>query len=518
MSAGGISLDCLTTSRKVTLPSVEDWGSNMNILKDPPKSLYTKKKDRVGDNNQILMAQEDSGDRIQECINVYPRGVNPMVSVSYNNYGNSQQSARSKRSGHGGTILPYRSEVFRPPVLRQEDLVPLSRQPRDWFYATTSVSAPAVYDQMKCAPSKKAIRATANETTAATQKTYIRHFPINPNEEADKKEVHADLIQPATTTALSQQNVANAIDMIDKHDPKFIHHGKPFHTIAGKKKGFATREGSTEKNVSPHLKHNIRKSHVKTAKGSTQHSKTIHSTKLRPEGQNPKVHSAAATLPVYKVETPSQGIDTKKNIQEIPQSLDGVHMSKKSDRYAMSFNADTIKVNPKLNTNMEINPTKPKFVHPHDNAIPLSLPIHEDPLQYSYETKKQGHAEKSPFSQVDVSKIPVKNQVTSEAFTHKTGQEKHNWLGNGPTQRKRTVNIYDTSTVPTKMKPPISPYTVQDTTRELTKRAHFGAFDPKPQNVSSNNNPSPNFIHSKQISKTKNRGAHAILQSRGTKY
>ena len=44
MSAGGISYDCLTTSRKVTLPSVESWGTNMNIVKDPNKGIFTKKK------------------------------------------------------------------------------------------------------------------------------------------------------------------------------------------------------------------------------------------------------------------------------------------------------------------------------------------------------------------------------------------------------------------------------------------------------------------------------------------
>jgi hypothetical protein len=518
MSAGGISFDCLTTSRKVTLPSVEDWGSNMNILKDPPKSLYTKKKDRVGDNNRILIEQEDSGDRIQECINVYPRGINPMVSVNYNNYGNSQLTSSLKTSSHGGTILPYRSEVFRPPVLRQEDLVPLSRQPRDWFYATTSVSAPAVYDQMKCAPSKKAVRDTVNDTTAATQKTYIRHYPLVLNEDSEKKEIHTDVVQPATTTAVSKQHVANATDLIDKHDPKYIHQEKTFHTIAGMKKGTTTREGTTEKNVKPHLKHNIHQSHVKTAKGSSQQTKTVHSTRLRREGQNPRLYSTVAALPFYKIETPQAKVDTKKNIQDIRQLSDGVHMSKKSQRYAMSFNPDKIKVNPKLSTTMEINPAKPKFVHPHDNAIPLTLPIHDDPLHYSFLTPKQGQAEKSPFSQIDVSKIPVKNQVTSEAFTHKTGQEKHQWLGKGPTQRKRTVDIYDTNTVQTKMKPPISPYTVQETTRELTKQAHFGSFDPKPQSVSSANGHELNFSHSKQISNPKNRGAHAILQSRGTKY
>ena len=76
MSSGGISYDCLTTSRKATLPSVESWGTNMNILKILTK-VFLRRKDRVGDTQEVLLAQDASGDRIAECINVYARGVNP---------------------------------------------------------------------------------------------------------------------------------------------------------------------------------------------------------------------------------------------------------------------------------------------------------------------------------------------------------------------------------------------------------------------------------------------------------
>ncbi len=54
MSAGGLSYHALQTNRRVTLPSVESWGSNMNILKDPPKSITTRKIDKVFDNNTFL--------------------------------------------------------------------------------------------------------------------------------------------------------------------------------------------------------------------------------------------------------------------------------------------------------------------------------------------------------------------------------------------------------------------------------------------------------------------------------
>jgi hypothetical protein len=157
MSAGGLSYDCLVTSRKVTLPSVEMWGTNMNILKDPPRSLYTRRIDKVGDTQQILLAQEDSGDRIAECINVYARGVNPMVSVSYDNNSNNAGARGSILNYHPQAKLPYKPEVFYPPVFRQEDLVPLSRQPRNWFYALSNPEIPNIVHQMSCPETKSSV-------------------------------------------------------------------------------------------------------------------------------------------------------------------------------------------------------------------------------------------------------------------------------------------------------------------------------------------------------------------------
>ena len=43
MSAGGLSYSGITNYGKATLPSVDSWGTNMNILKDPPKSITTRK-------------------------------------------------------------------------------------------------------------------------------------------------------------------------------------------------------------------------------------------------------------------------------------------------------------------------------------------------------------------------------------------------------------------------------------------------------------------------------------------
>ena len=152
MSAGGLTYSGLTNFGKVTLPSVDTWGTNMNILRDPPKSIVTRKIDKVGGDSDITQMIQDSGDRACEAINVFARGVNPMVSVSYSNYGNNGGQGQagsltglsnSLMGGGGGrnASLPYKAMeggAFRPPLRTQEDLLPLSRQPRVWTTAFTN--------------------------------------------------------------------------------------------------------------------------------------------------------------------------------------------------------------------------------------------------------------------------------------------------------------------------------------------------------------------------------------------
>lgn len=101
-----------------TLPNVEDWNTNMGIQKDPPKAVWTRRVDKIADAQVLTDMIEDSRDRITENIRLFPLGVNQMVSV---NYGSNPYKIMDKGA-------------FRPPLMRQEDLLPLSRQPR----ATTS--------------------------------------------------------------------------------------------------------------------------------------------------------------------------------------------------------------------------------------------------------------------------------------------------------------------------------------------------------------------------------------------
>ena len=137
----------------VTLPSVEGFNGTFNILRDPPKSIFTKRIDKVGQNNSLNDSIDESSDRMSEGIKVYARGVNPMVSVSYDNNSNNAGSFTNAAFGQGNNIgqghhqgkkqafLPYRiadKGAFRPPIRSQFDLLPLSRQPRAWFQALTN--------------------------------------------------------------------------------------------------------------------------------------------------------------------------------------------------------------------------------------------------------------------------------------------------------------------------------------------------------------------------------------------
>ena len=131
---------------KVTNPSIESWYINNNILKDPPKSIMTRRIDKVNQDGSLNEMMYDSGDRFAEGLNVYARGVNPMVSVSY---GNSDGTP---------VKMPYRiirDGAFRPPILRQEQLLPLSRLPRNTTQAISSKEYQGYYDRVTTPDTKR---------------------------------------------------------------------------------------------------------------------------------------------------------------------------------------------------------------------------------------------------------------------------------------------------------------------------------------------------------------------------
>lgn len=135
-----ISFSALRESKNLTLPSVQGWGGNLNIMKDPPKGIFTKKKIRVGDDNTILDQQKASGDRVAENVMVYARGVNPFVEVDMGN--NGTQGGRLTAISKVQPKLPHRigDGAFRPSVdmFMQYNTHPLSRLPRRAVHVTTN--------------------------------------------------------------------------------------------------------------------------------------------------------------------------------------------------------------------------------------------------------------------------------------------------------------------------------------------------------------------------------------------
>lgn len=192
-----ISYSALTSYGKATLPSVEVWNGNFDIVKDPPAGIHTRRIIKVGENNDLLDWHEDSGSRINEMINIYARGNNPMVSVQYSNHGNTGNGLMGRDGGTSGSNmsslmtsgsggkLPYRimnEGAFRPPILRQEDLLPLSRMPRS---CTSVTSKRCRVDQTKRIDPDvveyfKEIHKSPIKVSTESKKSFKKEGPITP--------------------------------------------------------------------------------------------------------------------------------------------------------------------------------------------------------------------------------------------------------------------------------------------------------------------------------------------------
>ena len=63
------SFDMVYPRRTATLPSVESWGTNMNIVKDPPKSIFTRRINKVGSDNKLMNTIRGGSNRFSENAN-----------------------------------------------------------------------------------------------------------------------------------------------------------------------------------------------------------------------------------------------------------------------------------------------------------------------------------------------------------------------------------------------------------------------------------------------------------------
>jgi len=211
---------------KTTLPSVESWGTNMNILRDPPKSVHTRKIDKVGQTSAITSAIDESSDRTSEAINYYARGQNPMVSVSY---GQGQQ--KSSNISGSDSYLPYRiirDGAFRPPIFRQEDLLPISRMPRIWTNVSTQPYLPIFTMRINnCGTSEntREVKEHILKTSCMTSKT-LAVYP-NTNQPDMKpgiiKNITASNVQAAMSSELNNSEYLQKINA----DPILLRPSRP---------------------------------------------------------------------------------------------------------------------------------------------------------------------------------------------------------------------------------------------------------------------------------------------------
>lgn len=207
---------------RVSLGSAENWKTNNNIIKDPPKSITTRRIDKVNADGSLNEMMYHTSDRLSENLNVFARGVNPMVSVEYGNRNGGSVGAPGK--------MPYRimnAGAFRAPQLRIEQLLPLSRQPRNVTIALTNkglidytktnmcqaTKAPETYRQIK--ESVKTF--VAPTKTMSIQTPTKEHFVLNyVNENPLIQNVSSKKVAKSNIQIVNRQNVKEASKEINQ--------------------------------------------------------------------------------------------------------------------------------------------------------------------------------------------------------------------------------------------------------------------------------------------------------------
>src|SRR5438105_3535685 len=104
--------------KSYTLPS---W-DQIHILRSPPKSIHTRKKERIDMSDVTYMVRNDDS-RINEGVSYLQRGINPMVDVMYNNAGGGG-GGRTNSMPNIQASNPYKvmkDGAFRPPIITLED-------------------------------------------------------------------------------------------------------------------------------------------------------------------------------------------------------------------------------------------------------------------------------------------------------------------------------------------------------------------------------------------------------------
>lgn len=200
-----LSYSSIVNSGKVTLPSVDTWGTNMNIIRDPPKSIMTRRRDKVGENNDMLK-MIDNSDRSTDAILRFARGVNPSVSVSYSNSGGLLQNSGKQ------AFLPYtinKDGDFKPPVQAPQDLLPLSRLPRNTTFAITNPTMPhfgKVLDNSRNQTTSGSVKQQIISAQVKPKKSYFMQKPFQEAFEQSKNGIYEKVLNTSANSQVRSTN------------------------------------------------------------------------------------------------------------------------------------------------------------------------------------------------------------------------------------------------------------------------------------------------------------------------
>lgn len=226
----------------VTLPSVDSWGVNNNILRDPPKSITTRRIDKVGQTSFLNDLIDESSDRMCEGIRVYSRGVNPSVSVDYTGNQVGLAGGMTSRIQTGSAKMPYKimdAGAFRPPIRTERDLLPLSRLPRVHYNATAQPGL-VNYAKTVYAPNDmRMIKDLIHGFDVKPNRSFQLAKPIEMNYKMDQA-----IQQPIHVSADSGYNSLENYERMEPDiDPNRYINVTPIHTEAVTNKSFHQTQG-----------------------------------------------------------------------------------------------------------------------------------------------------------------------------------------------------------------------------------------------------------------------------------
>ena len=106
------------------------------IYREPPKEIMTRKKERI-EEGDVTYNLRNNPSRYDDAITNWQKGKNMMVSVDYQN-----RTQQTTTMNFGSASNPYKvNQSFRPPMFRQIDLQPLSRQQRPYTAAQSNIGS-----------------------------------------------------------------------------------------------------------------------------------------------------------------------------------------------------------------------------------------------------------------------------------------------------------------------------------------------------------------------------------------